>query len=512
MKKKNELKLVLFLLFLLVGWKCSENILKYPKQTDWVTKGMEQIYAKPNYYDVIWAGTSMAVTNVSAEELYLNYGIASRSIGEPEQMFFLSYYALKEALIYQKPKVVFLDVQAIFYSEEREKSLFDANEQQAGHFTLDSMRNGKNKYDAVTEIKKIHASSTYEEYFSKMYYNHSNWEEISEDNFKFTQGQNMILGNRSLTDILENVSSDNYVSWNDNTMDEAYILEKNIVYLEKIINLCRKNKVELVLIRGCGSKIWSWQQYNAIINLANRYKVDYLDLSIVEKQIGFDWSVDSEDDVHHNIVGTKKWTDFLGEYLVKKYNFIDRRKDNKYFEYEENQDRYESILNLVEQKISLLKSNHFKQFLETISNMEKENVAILLSINGEINLTTTGRSLLEEIGFHMQVNSEKIVGYCAVLDDGKILIEHKDTDEEISNCLSDGTIFEISSKIENSSIKINNQELIQGGKGINVVVYNKKCKELVSSVFFNTTSNNAKVSRINSAGEVESEIEINCWK
>ena len=145
-KKGIQLKVIFFLIIILFGWKQCEKILEYPKQSEWLTKGLEKLSMKQDYYDVLFAGTSMAVTNVSAEELYLKYGIASCSIGEPEQMIFLSYYSLKEALKYQKPKVVCFDVQALFYSAEREKELLDSNEQATGHYTLDNIKNGKIKY------------------------------------------------------------------------------------------------------------------------------------------------------------------------------------------------------------------------------------------------------------------------------------------------------------------------------------------------------------------------------
>ena len=98
---------------------------------------MEKESSIPDYYDVLISGTSLAVTNVSVEKLYLKYGISSISIGEPEQLVFLSYYSLEEALKYQNPKVVLFDVQALLYLDERKRDLLNMNEDYAVLYTLD---------------------------------------------------------------------------------------------------------------------------------------------------------------------------------------------------------------------------------------------------------------------------------------------------------------------------------------------------------------------------------------
>lgn len=517
-KKGIQLKVIFFLIIILFGWKQCEKILEYPKQSEWLTKGLEKLSMKQDYYDVLFAGTSMAVTNVSAEELYLKYGIASCSIGEPEQMIFLSYYSLKEALKYQKPKVVCFDVQALFYSAEREKELLDSNEQATGHYTLDNIKNGKIKYDAVTELKRLHPTSTYYEYFSKMYYNHSNWQNITIDNFKRQPNKNIILGNRCLTGILENVHQNKYVNWNDNPYGEVDIQEKNIIYLEKIINLCHENNIDVILLRGCGSRIWSWQQYNAMSRIADEFGVDFLDLALYEEQIGFDWVVDTEDDVHHNVVGTKKWTDFLGDYLLQRYSFIDRRKDNGYSEYEKYKEKYENILNAVEQKIDLIRAKKFNQYLDTLYNMDKNENVVLIATNGEACLSETGRELLNAIGFQIETENKTVKEYWGILDDGKTVNKKNIVHENIMNTyVSDNITFEICSSDElfgdKASIKIDNHEVIQGGSGINIVVYNKACKEVLSSVFFDTNLNeNPMTSRINGTGEIEYETDTNFWE
>ena len=93
-KVVQKLKIIIFLSGLGMIWFTMGNILQKPKNMEWNMKGMEKAIANPQYYDVLFSGTSMTILNISAEELYLQYGIASVTLGEPEQTTYLSYYTV----------------------------------------------------------------------------------------------------------------------------------------------------------------------------------------------------------------------------------------------------------------------------------------------------------------------------------------------------------------------------------------------------------------------------------
>ena len=176
---RKLIKSILFGGIFLMIWCGTENILQKPANIDWNMKGIDRVRENPEYYDVLFTGTSMAIFNISVEQLYLKYGITSMTLGEPEQMTFLSYYTVEEALKYQKPKAVLFDVKSLFYSEERQKEMIEENEDYYIHYTVDKLKNLKTKYDVVTQVKELHSSTKYIDYFSTMYHNHANWEETS---------------------------------------------------------------------------------------------------------------------------------------------------------------------------------------------------------------------------------------------------------------------------------------------------------------------------------------------
>ena len=512
-------KVIIFFLALIVIWVTTENILQTPKSSDWNTKTAEKIKEKSNYYDVIIVGTSMAVTNISAEELYLKYGIAAVSIGKPQQMAYLSYYELEDTLNYQTPKAVIFDVQSMFYTEDTQKEWISQNEEYHAHYTIDDIKNVKTKYEAVKQLKELSEKSTYWDYFSKMYHNHSNWEDINEQNFKSQQGNDIILGNRSLIGCYENITENKYISGEANTDPKVEIPEINRKYLEKMNELCKEKNIDLLLVRSCGSLNWSWEQYNAIVELATEMNIDYIDLALSEEQIGFDWNTDSYDGNHHNVIGTQKWTDFIGEYLSKQYEFADKRTDKKYQEFETLKEQYENRLNAMTSEIELVSAVNLNQYLDTLLNMEKKDSAIFISVNDEasINFSTQNYGFFNLLGLNINLMGKYRYSYCAVLDDGKNIAEECDKDKvELKGSLIDNTEYETTSggllSGQNASIKINGVEQIQNGRGINIVVYNKNVKEVLSSVYFDTFEEENPITARMIDGERQTEVGVNIWK
>ena len=500
-------------------WTNLENIVQAPKDNDWDTNVSKKIKSNRDFYDVLFVGTSMAVTNINVEELYLKYGIASLSLGKPQQMTFLSYFSLQDALKFQNPKVVFFDVQSLFYTEETQKQWIAESADYVAHYTTDDIISPKIKYDAYKQLKELSDQSKVWDYFSVMFHNHSNWENLNKKNFRYIPGKDLILGSRSLIGCYENATQKEYVSIEDNTNDKDEIPEINKKYLKKMVDLCKENNIDLILVRSCGSLYWSWAQYNSVQELANKWGVEYLDLAIKENEIQFDWKTDSYDGNHHNLLGARKWTNYLGKYLLKNYEFSDRRKEKKYNVYENARYKYEDILNAMQSKYDLLNAVNLNQYLDTLLNMEKKDSAIFISVNTDAstNFSIQNSKLFNSLGLNTDLKEKYGYSYCAVLDDGKNVIEQCGKEKiELSGALLDDTPFELTSSGlmagQNASIKINGIEQIQNGQGINIVVYNKKVEEILSSVYFDTYEEENPITARMLDGVRQNEVGVNIWK
>ena len=106
---------VFFLLALMILTVRTNRVLEvksfYGNNSSWpTTSTYEQFYKmKRNSIDVLFLGSSVCVNAFSPQEMYNIYGIRSYNLGSEQQSMVLSYYWLKEALRFQKPKVVIID-------------------------------------------------------------------------------------------------------------------------------------------------------------------------------------------------------------------------------------------------------------------------------------------------------------------------------------------------------------------------------------------------------------------
>ena len=458
--KTNKYTLPKIILFLICGmlifWITSK-ILQKPRNEQWDASGMTRVYN--DKYDFIFAGTSKVICNINVEELYLSYGISSVTVGEPSQPLYLTYYTLEEALKEQTPKAVLLDVSAIFYSEEKIKAEMKEDEYHYVHFSLDKMKNNKTKYNALMQAKKLDE-------------------------------------------------------------DKEELEEFNVEYLDKIVDLCKNNNVDIILIQGSANVGGNpWKRYNTVQELAKQYGLDYIDLNEYNSEIGIDWALDSSDMNHLNVVGSKKWTDFLGTFLSNKYEYTDCRNTNEPAEFKKNIEAYQNILEMVEEKRTLLQATNLYQYLDTLYNLNKTENVIFISLCGNATMSYTDyvQNMLYNIGFDLDIQEGDWWNYYGILDEGRIVSENTSKTEIGEEGLLDNQkSYSILSGDEllgtKASIMINVTEYGQCGQGINIVVYNKKYDEVLSSVYFNINENdNPATGRIKD-GENQIEKEVNIWE
>lgn len=520
MKKKTIHALCKIIMFLMCGiamYSVVNKTLQRAKDEQWDTGGIERIYK--NQYDFIFAGTSKVICNINVEDLYLKYGMASVTVGEPSQPIYLTYYTLENALKKQTPKAVLLDVSALFYSLEKIKSEMQEDEYHYVHFSIDEIKDYRIKYQALLQAKELDEELDMWNYIIPIYYNHSNWENISKSNFVRTSGKYVMNGNLLLTNIDE-TWKDWTVIQNDNTVGTEIIEKINLKYLEKIVELCRTNNTELVLIQGSANiSDDSLDRYNVVQNLARQYDLEYIDLNDHNDEIGINWATDGADMNHLNIVGSQKWTDYIGTYLSEKYEYTDYRTTDEQIELKQNAEKYEKLLDVMNDKIALLRAINLNQYVDVLYNLNKEENVIFISVydDASINFTDNVKRILSNIGFNIDIKGKYQWSYYGVLENGKLVVERTSRfgiekegqlDNQKSYIISSGGAL----SDKNSSIIIDGIEYGQCGRGINVVVYNKEYDEILSSVYFDTyATENPSTARIVD-GIKQLEKEINLWE
>lgn len=279
--------------------------------------------------DVISLGSSHGYTSIQPNILWKEFGMTSYVLCSPQQPIAMSYYLLKEALNYQHPKVVLLES---YYmrtdSWELEVPL---------RFALDGMRMGKTKLEAIMDLRKDLSWKEKISYCLPFFKYHSRWNSLEDRDFN------------AKTYLKGSVLSYNVYSQEDPGLpDKRKRISKGVrEYLEKIIQLCDENDIQLIIYATPYGVVDTQEKYlrRQAINLSLEKYCARQDIPFLfyqktgEAQI--DFAEDFSDATHLNAKGAAKITRHLGNYISEHYALPDHRGDAAYRSWDEDYEKYQ---------------------------------------------------------------------------------------------------------------------------------------------------------------------------
>ena len=221
------------------------------------TRKVEGFYAEEeNSLDFVFVGSSQMFTTVVPAVLWEEYGITSYDFGANEQPMYLSYYYIKEALNYQQPKAIVLEVSYC-------KGL-DYTHEGVHHINLDDLKMGPVKLEAIFDI--IPEEERWPYIFELAKY-HDTWPDLNKDTFKYlvADKHNPYKG---YTPSVEGFADGGVFNEEIGKITErAELPEFSVNYMEKIIALCEEKGVDLVFLKTPNDHIDNQPYYNAGIML-----------------------------------------------------------------------------------------------------------------------------------------------------------------------------------------------------------------------------------------------------
>lgn len=293
----------------------------------------------PESIDVLFLGSSQIVTAVSPMQLYGETGITSYSLGTEQQNLVTSYYLLKEALQYQNPNVVVLEI--FFLFPYNEQSPLNSSETFVRK-PIDCMKWSANKLEAIRTICQLDDSNELKSYIFPFLRFHSRWNDLTLNDFTwlFKNKYNPYKG-FSLNTNMQPQEFNGFIS-SDSSL-RANTMDNMIIYLNKIITLCKENNISLVLMktpRGNGS--FSETCHNTVQEIADSNNLIFLDFNekTLFDEISFDCSTDCTDLSHVNYYGAEKITHYLSNYLSSYYSLPNHKAEPQYVTWNEDLEFY----------------------------------------------------------------------------------------------------------------------------------------------------------------------------
>lgn len=277
-----------------------------------------------NSLDVLFMGSSHMLNGVSPMQLWEETGIPSHNLGQNGQVLPVTYYHLQEALRHQKPRVVVLDVYKVV-----QDSLTDSSA--ALHDTLDNMPFGLPKLRAVQDLLPEEERV---DYLLDIIIYHARWKTLIPEDFQCADPTEK--GTQTLF-----YHARPYDGWQVIPESQtAPAVELAVQYLERIVQLCREQEVELLLVAlpfttPVNDDLNRQAVVNGVRNYADQWGVPYVNLMHRLDEMDFDFSADMADVYHVNWRGVEKVTSWLGSYLTRHYDLPDRRQEEAYQDWNE---------------------------------------------------------------------------------------------------------------------------------------------------------------------------------
>lgn len=318
---KRAVAIVFFVIFISIVLVITGKIVRAKFIGDSTTI-VDGFYAeKKNDIDLIVIGSSNSFCTVNPLVLYEEYGIAAYDFGSSSQPMNISALYLKEALKKQKPKVVALEINMMIGD-----SINSGNEAALRWGYTDiplSVDKLKCIYQSLGEV-----NADYFSYVFPVFRYHNRWRELSKtdytyfyrDKTNYTKGY---LETQSVTQTA--------VMLSDYEIEgEPWIDEKNIRYLDEMVELCRQKNIELLLFKS-PKENWHRYETEAIKALANERGLQFVDYNELYHNgaLSLDLTADFRDGQHLNDFGAKKVTSHLGGYIKANYDIPDRRNEQE---------------------------------------------------------------------------------------------------------------------------------------------------------------------------------------
>lgn len=514
MKRKIKIltKVICFCLVFVLLLNCVNRLFK-PK---WLEDRWQSSKTDVSFYqlhknstDVLFYGSSVTAAAIDPFQLYNEYGISSYNLGVISQTMSGTYFWFKESLKTQKPKIAFVEVKTLGRKSDKLET--------KARKSYDYMNLGLNKLQYAVETKNSgkDMEGTEEEidlweYLFPLSLYHTRWSELEYDDYDFALGNNKsdTKGFAALSNTFK------YVSTYDKASDEAGKYDgfeakevefsqynsTNKSYVKRIAQLAKENNVELILFKTPDTS-WSVKKYNYVNEIAQELGVKYIDLNIksFREAMDIDFSEDGADSIHMNINGAKKVTSYIGKYLNKNYELTNYKEGKSEIkeDFEAGLERYNYEL----ENARLSMEMNVDSYLKMINNQDYSVILTAGSKSSKLYFTQNQINLLKELNVNIEQflkDSEygnNIAYVSDNLETGKSVNVTNEEDRYTTQMIheggqfSDGTSYTVSVSGGLCSVRINNNNCGDVYEDLmNIVVYNKKTKKIIDTVYLKNNS------------------------
>lgn len=477
--KKSFVKVTLFILLFALLFSVFFSVYSF-KFGDGICSIQAFYEQDKNSIDVIFVGSSTIYENINTGVLWESHGLSAFDLAASMQPMWNSYYYIKECFKTQNPKLVVLDMNAV----RTDAPVGDEAKNLTAMST--AIKNTYGMKPSIDKIKAIKVSADeiyWDDLFLAFPTFHTRYEELTREDylpykdneyFKYWKGFGL---------------TSSYTPFDkptDFTTDKiGNISEKTEYYLRKIIDLCKENGVQLLLIKTPYKiSLQDQAKYNRVKQIADEEQTPFVNFNEYYDDIGVDFSIDFSDSVHMSYIGSERFTKYLGQYITQHYELPDHRGDMQY----ETWDIMAQFCTKQKNNAIIQQTEDLTEYIKTICSSD---YTVVYNLLGEFSATEEYDVLREALSY-ANIDTESISsGYTQVnIGNETASVSYGDTwrVETAYNCW---LVQDYGTRVTFKGNEINLFE-----DGLNIVVYDPLTKTIVDSCHFKTDNAGKHISLI----------------
>ena len=273
-----------------------------------------------NSIDVVFIGASELYSDYYPVDAYEEYGYTSYNYAIEDNPVMFYKWELDEIYKFQHPKLVVIELSGAVSESELEQGsgYFDA--------TLRKITDSTPLFGEKAKLISQYGNEKHQlSYYLPLMMYHTAKPSLgtAKEIFGFySRGYSYLKGAVTHTNSKECSKDELYNVNNDNTT--VQISEKQRVYLLDLLNHCKENNYQVVFARfphriENSDKYKRYCEGNCVAEIVQENGFDFLDFEQSVDETGIDKIQDFSDGEHLRASGAKKFTEYIGETLVKRY-------------------------------------------------------------------------------------------------------------------------------------------------------------------------------------------------
>ncbi len=288
------------------------------------------------------------------------------------------------------------------------------------------------------------------------------------------------------------------------TEKRAELIENSVEILKDLLSYCKEEKLNVLFV-VCPYHITEEDQskYNTIGDIVEGYGFNYLNANEYYKEMELDFTTDFSDRVHANLFGAAKYTRFLENYMLDKYDMPDHRGEEAYSSWDEDYQRFreeekEHAKAVTDLQLDVEKGKEIAKQMRQVSNLSEWNdlaedarFTLFIETTGDFEWpqNLAAQRVLNMWGIEQaDTNVIRIVSGSDIIysnnEDGAVV-----RDGEIVLDEWEQIIYHLSVEDGNCFMTINGDDMAMEQSGINVVVVDNNYRKVVDQVVIRCDEN-----------------------